>query len=176
MGWRLTLQVVASPRTAALQSPHGLEESLQFPAMIRQEELDLSSLEPVHPAETAVAGKSVLLAEDDPALRRYLEVVLERAGYKVVAAADGLEAMKSLLTNSVDVVVTDAIMPNLSGYELCRFVRGSQHLSHLPIILLTALNRRTATSELVDVNAYLSKPVSPEKLLDCLTELFEQAH
>ena len=59
----------------------------------------------------------VLLAEDDRALRRFLEVVLQRAGYDVIPAADGLEAMKIALSSNIDIVVTDAMMPNLSGHE-----------------------------------------------------------
>jgi twitching motility two-component system response regulator PilH len=113
----------------------------------------------------------VLLAEDDPALRRYLQVVLERAGYRVVSAADGLEAMKFLLSATVDVVVTDAVMPNLDGYQLCRFMRGSKHLSQLPIILLSALDQRNAVHESEQVDVFLSKPVSPEDLLNQIVEL-----
>jgi CheY-like chemotaxis protein len=111
----------------------------------------------------------VLLAEDDAALRRYIEVLLERAGYEVVSAADGLEAMKCLLTATVDVVVTDAVMPNVSGYELCRFVRSSQHLSHLPIILLSGLDPKNAETE--QVNAFLAKPITPESLLACIRKV-----
>lgn len=116
--------------------------------------------------------KCVLLVEDDPALRRYLEVVLERAGYAVVSAGDGLEGMKFLLSTRVDVIVTDALMPNLDGYELCRFVRNSPHLAHLPIILLSALDPKNTTDESEQVNAFLAKPVSPEDLLAaCATHL-----
>src|SRR4029453_1185767 len=80
---------------------------------------------------------TVLLAEDDRALRRYLEVVLRRAGYEVLSAADGLEAMKALLSQTVDAVVTDALMPHLSGQELCRFLREHPRLKDLPVVLLS---------------------------------------
>ena len=103
----------------------------------------------------------VLLAEDDRALRRLLEVVLERAGYKVIPAADGLEAMKIALSTPVDVVVTDAMMPNLTGHEFCRFLRNSQTLSHLPVILLSALEQKDTNHE-EQADAFLSKPVSSE--------------
>ena len=116
-------------------------------------------------AEAPEEAQCVLLVEDDPALRRYLEVVLQRAGYVVMTAGDGLEAMKVLLTLQVDVIVTDALMPNLDGYELCRFVRNSDHLAHLPIILLSALDPKNSTDESEQVNAFLAKPVSPEDLL-----------
>ncbi len=95
----------------------------------------------ISPAE-GVRRKRVLLAEDDRAVRRLLEVVLERAGYEVTSAADGLEAMKLVLSEPIDVVITDAMMPNLSGHEFCRFIRNSPALSHLPVILLSALERK----------------------------------
>ena len=115
---------------------------------------------------------SVLLAEDDRALRRFLEVVLGRAGYKVVSASDGLEAMKLVLATPIDVVVTDAMMPNLTGYEFCRFLRNSPTLSHLPIILLSALERKDANRGAEEhADAFLSKPVSGEKLIECIERL-----
>ena len=128
--------------------------------MIRQEDLQIA-----HWASSPDEPSCVLLVEDDPALRRYLEVVLDRAGYVVASAGDGLEAMKFLLTARIDVIVTDALMPNLDGYELCRFVRNSDHLSHLPIILLSALDPKNSTDESEQVDAFLAKPVSPEDLL-----------
>ena len=135
--------------------------------MIREEELDLAA----SPAKPPGDHECVLLVEDDPALRRYLEIVLQRAGYEVLTAGDGLEAIKFLLGDSVDVIVTDALMPNLDGYELCRFVRSSEHLAHLPIILLSALDPKNSTDEAEQVDAFLAKPVSPEDLLNRITEV-----
>jgi CheY-like chemotaxis protein len=137
--------------------------------MITQQKVSKARGQVMHPTNTPGRSPCVLLAEDDAALRRYIEVLLERAGYDVVPAADGLEAMKSLLTTTVDVVVTDAVMPNVSGYELCRFVRSSQHLRHLPIILLSGLDPKNAETE--QVNAFLAKPITPESLLECLRKV-----
>ena len=143
--------------------------------MIEVDQLEISSLEisgkGLHSAQTPGECPCVLLVEDDPALRRYLEVVLQRAGYEGASAGDGLEAMKVLLAARVDVIVTDALMPNLDGYELCRFVRNSRHLSHLPIILLSALDPKNTTDESEQVNAFLAKPVSPEDLLKSIHRL-----
>lgn len=118
------------------------------------------------------AGRArVLLAEDDRAVRRLLEVVLERAGYEVISAADGLEAMKFALSTPIDIVVTDEMMPNLSGREFYRFLRNSQTLSHLPVIVLSALERKETNQELERVDAFLSKPVSGEVLVECIERL-----
>ena len=118
--------------------------------------------------EVARARRTVLLAEDDRALRRYLEVVLRRAGYEVLAAADGLEAMKALLSNTVDAVVTDAVMPHLSGQELCRFLREHPQLKDLPVVLLSGADSSARTE---GADLYLSKPVHADQLSASLARL-----
>jgi CheY-like chemotaxis protein len=115
---------------------------------------------------------TVLLAEDDRSLRRYLEVVLRRAGYEVLTAADGLEAMKTLLSSTVDAVVTDAVMPNVSGHELCRFLRNHPKLKALPVVLLSGADASThGTVADASADVYLSKPVPAEVLSDSLARL-----
>ena len=114
----------------------------------------------------------VLLVEDDRSVRRYLEVTLERSGYKVITAQDGLEAMKQALSTDIDVVITDAIMPQLSGPELARFLRANSKLSNVPIVLLTGQENRdpsTMAENLID--AFLYKPVKAEELKNCLSGL-----
>ena len=119
---------------------------------------------------------TVLLVEDDRSIRRYLEVILQRAGYSVIAAADGLEAMKAALASSIDAVVTDAIMPHLNGYELCRFLRRHPKLSRLPVVLLSGLDRADSSQVEEDrADVYLAKPVRPEELTGCLARLLLKA-
>lgn len=113
----------------------------------------------------------VLLVEDDKALRRYLEITLQRAGYEVVSAADGLEGMKTALASPIDLVITDAMMPNLSGHELCRFLRNSPKLAQIPIVLLSATERKESSRDDGLADAFLSKPVSAEKLTECVAGL-----
>lgn len=126
--------------------------------------------------ETRNARGTIMIVEDDRAIRRYLEVILQRAGYCVVVAADGLEAMKAALTSSIDAVVTDAIMPHLNGYELCRFLRHHPKLSRLPVVLLSGFERSDDTHETDDrPDVYLAKPVRPEELTGCLARLLLKA-
>jgi CheY-like chemotaxis protein len=139
--------------------------------MMLQENTSLSESNNSAPALENGKVVRVLLAEDDRALRRFLEVVLERAGYKVIPVADGLEAMKVALSMPIDIVVTDAMMPNLSGHEFCRFLRNSQTLSHLPVILLSALEKKEGHQNADQVDAFLAKPVSAESLIECIAML-----
>ncbi len=116
--------------------------------------------------------KCILLVEDDRSVRRYLEVTLQRAGYEVITAEDGLAGMKCALTSEVNAVITDAVMPQMSGHELARFLRSNPKLSKLPIVLLTGQENRDAsasTENLIDV--VLDKPVKAEELKSCLARL-----
>ena len=127
--------------------------------------------QPAPPVPTA-ARATVLLAEDDRSTRRYFEIILQRAGYDVVSAADGVEAMKAALNGAVDAVVTDAVMPHLGGHELCRFLRRHPKLARLPVVLLSGADKSPAAQDDAEgADVYLSKPVRPEELTDCLARL-----
>ena len=126
--------------------------------------------------EAATSGDDsppcVLLVEDDRSVRRYLEVTLQRSGYRVLTAEDGLEAMKVAMSSAIDVVVTDAIMPNLSGQQLAAFLRKNPKLSSIPIVLLTGQENKadSATADLA-IDAFLYKPVKADDLKNCVGKL-----
>lgn len=117
----------------------------------------------------------VLLVEDDKALRRYLELTLVNAGYEVILAADGLEGMKMALTSNADIIVTDAMMPHLSGHEFCRFLKNSPNLSQIPIVMLSGSEPQHAATDNNLVDVFLSKPLSADQLTSCLEELLSRA-
>lgn len=89
--------------------------------------------------------KKILLAEDDDSMRRFLEIILRKANYDVVSAEDGLAAMKAALENEIDAVVADAVMPNMTGYDLCRMLRQNADKKHIPLIILSGLNQENST-------------------------------
>jgi CheY-like chemotaxis protein len=130
---------------------------------------------------TSAVGGAILLVEDDGVLRRYLEVLLRRAGYTVISAADGLEAIKIAFSSNIAGVVTDAIMPRLGGHELCRILRSRAELAHVPIVLLSGVARdesasaNTSSSSCAHADAQLTKPVRAEQLTDCLKRLLARA-
>ena len=116
----------------------------------------------------------VLLVEDDRSVRRYLEVTLQRSGYRVIAAGDGLEAMKLALSSQIDAVVTDAIMPHLSGPQLAAFFRGNPKLANMPIVLLTGQeNKSAAIPKDISIDTFLYKPVKAEELTASLAKLLK---
>lgn len=107
--------------------------------------------------------KKILLVEDDESMRRFIEVILKREGYETATAKDGLEGLKLALENKFEAVVADAIMPNMSGYDLCRMLRQNPQYKDKPLILLSGLDNDDGNHP---ADAYLLKG---DKLKESLT-------
>lgn len=110
-------------------------------------------------ATTVVESKSILIAEDSITSRMLLKGILESAGYTVTTAVDGMEAFTKLRSESFDLLVSDVEMPRLNGFDLTARVRADNKLAALPVILVTALEKREDRERGIDVgaNAYLVK-------------------
>jgi DNA-binding response OmpR family regulator len=106
--------------------------------------------------------QKLLVAEDDASMRRFLEVVLRQAGYDVILAEDGLAAIEASRGLKIDAVVADAIMPHLSGFDLCRMMRADENFKTAKFIILSGLLNEN-NENLAD--AYL---VKDEDLKDAL--------
>lgn len=115
--------------------------------------------------------KTVLLAEDDASMRRFLEIILKNAGFEVIAEEDGLAAMQTAFTTGVDAVIADAIMPNLTGYDLCRMLRNDPDKKEIPLIILSGLDSANDADNLAD--AYLVKSETlKDDLIKTLSNFF----
>lgn len=123
------------------------------------------------PKKTQQGGLKILVVDDEPVNRRVLENHLTVAGYEVVEANSGNEALKLLDGEHVfSLILLDVMMPGISGYEVCEKIREKFSASYLPVILLTAKN---TVNELVigfnsGANDYLTKPFSKSELLSRL--------
>ncbi len=109
----------------------------------------------------------ILIVDDMVVNRRVLDNHLTLAGYDIVEASNGKEALKLIETENFDLVLLDIMMPNMSGYEVCEKIREQYLTSELPVVLLTAKNR---VNDLVmgfnvGANDYLTKPFSKNELL-----------
>ena len=80
---------------------------------------------------------TVLIADDSPTLRRIVSTVLERAGFTVVTAEDGVEAVQGVFRTQPDAVILDIRMPGMSGVEFLRQIRSDTRLSQLPVGIVT---------------------------------------
>ncbi len=109
----------------------------------------------------------ILIVEDDQVSRKILAQALERLGHEVFETSNGTEALNLLAENPIRAVVSDWMMPEVDGLELCRRIRARPDASYVYFILLTAqntdrTNQRTAIEAGVD--DFLSKPLDPQEL------------
>jgi CheY-like chemotaxis protein len=117
------------------------------------------------PAAPGEAGATVLLADDDQQMRRLVRGVLEREGFTVLEAGDGIEALDSLAQHAVDLLILDHDMPRLNGLGVLEELRHNVGTAGLPVVMLTARTDSTET-EALDLGAqdYLTKPIRPSAL------------
>jgi len=108
----------------------------------------------------------VLIADDDEDILQLVAHRLARAGYDVVTANDGEEALEQALERRPSVAVLDVMMPKLDGYEVTRRLRGSEQTAGVPVILLTARVQDADIARGFDAGAdeYVKKPFSPHEL------------
>lgn len=111
---------------------------------------------------------SVFVVDDDPVICRLAKHILERAGYAVTVLYDGEEAWKALKNSVPDILLTDLMMPRITGVELLQRIRADTRLSALPVVVFTARSephdRRRA--EEAGASHYLTKPFSSAQLLE----------
>ena len=113
--------------------------------------------------------KTVLVVDDDPDMRFMLKLLLERGGYQVNEAGDGLAALHSIKAQKPDLVLTDLRMPMMDGAELIQKMRSDDLLAALPIILITAYAVLPDTAQLADET--IPKPFAPERVVETVTKL-----
>ena len=105
--------------------------------------------------------------EDDHNILRQIEFNLQSSGYTVTTATTGVEALRLMMRERPDLLITDVMMPEMDGYELVASLRADPHLAEVPVIMLTA---RTEETDMVQgytsgTDLYLTKPFNPTELL-----------
>lgn len=110
--------------------------------------------------------KKIVLAEDNSVLALLLKFKLEKEGYQILEAEDGKTAMELIDTQSPDLVLTDIMMPYVSGLELVSHIRNHQK-SQIPIIVFSSAGQEEMILKAFDMGAsdFMSKPFSPNELI-----------
>jgi DNA-binding response OmpR family regulator len=110
--------------------------------------------------------RTVLVADDDDDILELVAFRLERAGYKVITARDGQQALAAAKEQRPDLAVLDVMMPGLNGYEVTQQLRSGEATRDIPVILLTARVQEADVNRGFEAGAddYLRKPFSPQEL------------
>ena len=116
--------------------------------------------------------KRILIVDDDEMVLIALNELLRPEGYEVHTFSSGTEALKKLDQNSYDLLMLDIIMPEMDGFELCKKIRDKENFRETPIVFLTAKSQEEDRVQGIEsgANLFLSKPISPEKLLGIISD------
>ena len=119
----------------------------------------------------------VLVADDDDDVRELVVFRLERAGYEVITASDGAEALEVALSRRPRVCLIDVMMPKLDGYQVTERLRASDELPDVAILLLTASVQEASVEKGFAAGAddYIKKPFSPAELVDRVAAALDDA-
>lgn len=144
---------------------------LPFPTSLEQGILPEETDEPAF----TVNSYSILIVEDNEEFRSFLQESLTGLFKQTYTAADGREAVEIINKKLPDVVVSDVMMPNMNGYELCRYIKSNISVSHIPVILLTARSDSESTylGYKLGADFYLSKPFDVKILLTIIGNLLK---
>ena len=120
--------------------------------------------------------KKVLVVEDDTEMVDLLRFNLQKAGFAIATATDGIEALKKVRSLAPDLILLDLMLPELDGFSVCEILRRDPETASIPIIMLTALSNELArmTGLASGANDYFSKPFSPRQLVSRVKDLLER--
>ena len=125
-----------------------------------------------------MSALTLLVVEDSPTMRQLIAFTLRRLqGCRIVEAVDGVDALKKMATDRIDLVITDINMPMMDGLKLVSHLRGNPRTKSVPIVIVTTEgaeeDRRRGLA--LGANAYIPKPIQPSDLLKTVTSLLESS-
>ena len=112
----------------------------------------------------SMGSKSILVIDDDQMMLKLAKAFLEREGFDVITAADGVSGMKLLRESKVDLVLLDVMMPGLNGYQVLQLIR---EYSSVPVIMVTGITDKDSVTRFLDLGAddYVTKPFNKGELI-----------
>jgi len=119
--------------------------------------------------------KKILIADDNEHIRESLASILEDEGYAMWIAKDGAEALRKAREIAPDILILDVMMPEMSGYEVCRTLKSDPDLKKIFVLMLSAKGQATEKERGNEVGAdeYFEKPFSPSEIVARIKKHFE---
>ena len=121
----------------------------------------------------SIISKKILIVEDDPSFSRAINHIVEKEGYDVSTASNGMTGLRMATEDKPDLLILDVMLPGIDGFEICSRLRNEPQTAKLPIMMLSAKGQESdkTTGLKVGADEYLTKPVDRELLLEKITTL-----
>jgi len=139
----------------------------------RKEILDAISVH--YLKSSAGGGEAILVAEDSAPIAALIQAALVKAGYTVLLAGDGLEALKIALAERPKLIITDSVMPRMDGYGLLRAIKANPMTSEIPVIMLTSKASTEDEEKALEFgfSDFISKPVQPVRVVSRVRHILD---
>ncbi|MEJ2740066.1 MAG: response regulator [Dehalococcoidia bacterium] len=130
-----------------------------------------------------MAGRKILLVDDDPDIRDAITVILEAQGYEVITANNGLECFDMLSTEKPELLILDLLMPKMDGFEVFKELKSPKwaEFHSMPVIILTSVREEASlrrykleTGYTLDTDDYIEKPIVPDILVRSVNKHLER--
>lgn len=117
--------------------------------------------------------KKILIVDDDPYILMSLEFLMKKNRYDVMVARNGAEALEIVDKQMPNIVLLDIMMPDVDGYEICRYIMKSSTLKHTKVVFMSAKTKETDIQKGYDLGAvlYITKPFSTRELVKQINDL-----
>jgi two-component system, chemotaxis family, chemotaxis protein CheY len=118
-------------------------------------------------------SKTVMIVDDSGSFRTVVKLALQKAGYAVVEACDGVDALSKVGAQKVNLIVCDVNMPNMDGITFVKQIKSSHTHKFLPVIMLTTESQESKKAEgrAAGARAWITKPFQPSQLVDAVNRL-----
>lgn len=119
----------------------------------------------------------ILIAEDERDIRDLVSFTLQYAGYDVLTASNGEEALQLAFKEKPDLILSDVRMPKMTGYEVCKRLKADPETQHIPVVFLSAKGQEAEVQTGLAVGAtdYLLKPFAPDQLMARVAEILAKS-
>jgi twitching motility two-component system response regulator PilG len=176
--WRRPASVRPPGRASTYEVPTMRDEvSSRDASPVLHENADSFVESPPVSGDATPATTTILVVDDSPTVRKLVAMTLEKRGYRVVTAFDGVAAMKEIAAQNPALILMDVNMPRLDGYQLCKLVKKHDSTRHIPVIMLSGTDGvfDRLRGRLVGCAGYISKPFVPEALVEMVDQYLSQA-
>ena len=125
--------------------------------------------------------KRVLVVDDEPDFAAIVQTNLEKEGFEVEVAYNGVEGLENVHANPPDAIVLDIMMPEMDGYAVCKALKSNEKCADIPVILLTAVASHVTTTRYshadgmsTEADDYIAKPASAEEITESIKRLLSE--
>ncbi|MDY0190338.1 MAG: response regulator [Desulfuromonas sp.] len=118
-------------------------------------------------------SKKIMIVEDEECLLKLASIILTSRGYEVIGAADGLQALNILESDTINLVLLDVMLPGIDGFEVCKRIKQQRDFADLPVVMLTAKTNKEdlARGDEAGASWYITKPFKSANVIETVERL-----